>query len=175
MSYGKLFIFIEGYDDLLFFERIIKPLLHRRYKKVLLIQHARMKYKNKHKFIDSIKEIHADYLYIIDIDYFPCISARKKDIYEHLKNIDLSKVIIVVKEIESWYLAGVGKKRSEKLELPWLPNTDFITKEFFNDIIPNSLGSRHNFMNELLKKFDIFVAMQKNNSFAYFMRKNNLL
>lgn len=175
MSYGKLFIFIEGYDDLLFFERIIKPLLLRKYRKISLIQHARLKFKNKYKFIDSIKELRADYFYVVDIDYFPCISARKKDVFDHLRNIDLSKIIVVVKEIESWYLAGIGKKRAEKINIPLLSNTDFVTKEYFNDIIPNSFGSRHNFMNELLKKFDIFIALQRNKSFAYFIKKNNLV
>jgi hypothetical protein len=175
LRYKKIFIFVEGYDDLLFFEKIIKPLLSPNYKKIFLIQHARMKFKNKYKFINSIKEMNADYLYVVDIDYFPCVQARKQDILRHLENVEPKNIIVVIKEIESWYLAGIGKKRTTKLKIPLLENTNFVTKEYFNAIIPNSFNSRHNFMNELLKKYDILVAAQKNESFAYFLKKNNIL
>jgi len=38
--------------------------------------------------------------------YRNCVSAKKQEAQNKLKNIEDDKIIVVRKEIESWYLAG---------------------------------------------------------------------
>ncbi|OGF67175.1 MAG: hypothetical protein A2Y62_07125 [Candidatus Fischerbacteria bacterium RBG_13_37_8] len=168
MRRRKLYIFVEGHDDVWFFERIVKPHLVHYYRRVFIIQHARLSTKKKYNYIRSMHEMRADYLFVVDIDYFPCVRAKKEDIVGYLRIIDSRAIVVVIKEIESWYLAGIGNHRSRKLQLPVLESTDDITKEDFNALIPPKFRSRRDFMNELLKHYDITIAIQKNKSFAYF-------
>ena len=85
--------------------------------------------------------------------------------------IDKNNLIIVVKEIEGWYLAGLDDESCEELGLRPFRSTDDITKEHFNNLIPNKFDSRIDFMIEILKRFSFETAKQKNKSFSYFMLK----
>jgi len=80
----------------------------------------------------------------------------------------------VVKEIESWYLAGLDDDASSFLGLPAFSATDTVTKEDFNELIPEKFDSRIDFMMEMLKYFLPGVAVGKNRSFAYFIHKHHL-
>ena len=86
-------------------------------------------------------------------------------------NIDKSKIIVVIKEIESWYLAGLDNKVCRQLKINNFADTDNVTKEKFNALIPKKFTSRIDFMSEILKYFSIEIAKQKNNSFQYFVEK----
>lgn len=113
----------------------------------------------------------ADYLYVIDINNSPCVTAKKDEILSKLRNIDKEKIIVVIKEIESWYLAGIDDIKAKKLKIRNLNSTNDITKEKFNSLIPKRFNSRIDFMLEILKDFSIETAKQKNKSFKYFINK----
>ena len=81
------------------------------------------------------------------------------------------KIIVVVKEIESWYLAGLDNKVCKQLKIKNFPNTEKVTKEEFNSLIPKKFTSRIDFMLEILKNFSIEIAKKKNTSFRYFVEK----
>ena len=96
------------------------------------------------------------------------MSADKK--LSFLQN-GVAQIAIVVKEIESWYLAGLDNKQSKNLKIPILNSTDDITKEKFNQLIPKKFDSKLDFMTESLKCFSIETAKLKNKSFKYFIEK----
>jgi len=84
-----------------------------------------------------------------------------------LKNIDGDKILVVIREIESWYMAGLDTKPSKNLGIKKIPKTtEDITKEQFYSLIPQKF-SRIDFMREVLKNFSIQTAKQKNKSLKY--------
>jgi len=163
----RLFIWVEGQDDERFFNRIIKPMLEKKYDLVEVISYATQKNKKTDNFLKSIKAMNAGYIYVTDIDYSPCITVKKKGIENKLKKIDEAMIAVVIKEIESWYLAGLDDTNSKKLKIHTLDTTDDITKEQFNSLIPEKFDSRIDFMSEILKYFSIGTAKRKNKSFGF--------
>jgi len=90
--------------------------------------------------------------------------------YTSLKDAP-ERMAVVIKEIESWYLAGLGDKAGERMGVTSFQTTDNVTKERFDSIMPSRFDSRIDFMCEMLKNFDFETAVQKNRSFAYFAAK----
>jgi len=170
-AYKLLFIFVEGDDDERFFNKILYPKLQEKYDIVKIIKYATMKKEKVDNFIKSINAMGADYIYLTDINSSPCITAKKEEIQKKHPNIDKDKIIVVIKEIESWYLAGLDNKVCRQLKIKNFANTNNVTKEDFNSLIPKKFTSRIDFMSEILKNFSIEIAKQKNKSFRCFVEK----
>lgn len=169
-----MYIWVEGDDDERLFEEIIKPRLQKKYNSVKVVCYAKTNKKKVRSFLNSIRARNNEYIYIADINRAPCITFKKQKIQNKLRNIDEDRIAVVVKEIEGWYLAGLGKTESKKLRIRAPSTTDNITKEQFNGLIPNKFrSSRIDFMREILKYFSTEVAKQKNKSFKYFIEKHN--
>ena len=170
MEYERLFIWVEGEDDLRFFNRIIKPAFEGKYNLVEVRAYAALKREKVSNYLRSIKAMDAAYIFVTDMNQAPCITARKEEIEGKFRNADKDKVIVVMKEIESWYLAGLDEVSSKKCRILPCNTTDNITKEQFNNLIPKNFeSSRIDFMQEILKYFKVEVAKQKNESFRYFL------
>ena len=99
---------------------------------------------------------------------------KKQVLYSHFSHIDGGSIIVVIKEIESWYYAGLTPESVLDLEVPDLPLTDDLTKEDFNRLIPRKYDSRIDFMFEILKYFSIDSARKKNHSFRFFIERYHL-
>ena len=171
MSYNILYLFVEGTDDERFFESAIKPRLKKNYDYIEVRKYAEKNKKYIFNLIKTIKSMNDSYIYFSDINNAPCITLKKQKILEKYKTIDRNRIVVVIKEIESWYLAGLNDEDSKKLTKKLFKSTDTITKEQFNKYKPKN-ESRINFMIELLKVFSVDIAKQKNNSFSYFMKKH---
>ena len=116
--------------------------------------------------------MNSDYFFLRDLNASPCVTARIESVEIELRErIDRNSLIIVVKEIEGWYLAGLDDGACKELGFRPFSNTDEVTKECFNNLIPKKFDSRIDFMVEILKKFSLETAEQKNKSFGYFMSK----
>jgi hypothetical protein len=172
MAYKRLWVLLEGNDDDRFFEGVIRPIFENTYDSVRPWQYAQKQIKKAKNFLRAIKSMGSDYFFWGDINSLPCVTAKKNRIKRRYgAGIDINNVIIVVKEIESWYLAGLDDKARKKLGIRTFHNTDNITKEEFNNLIPNRFDSRIDIMVEILKRFSVETAKQKNKSFAYFMSR----
>lgn len=173
MSYQQLSIFVEGEDDKRFFDSIIVPQLT--YDWIEVIKYARKTDEWINKYIGTLLKLRRDYLYIIDIDTTPCISKKKEIITTKIKNIDIDKIIVVNKEIESWYFAGLSDLDFKQLgvnDSGKFNTTDNLTKEKFNQSIPDRfLDSRIDFMKEILKYYNLRIVRenQTNQSLNYFI------
>jgi hypothetical protein len=114
----------------------------------------------------------ADYILVVDIDDSPCVTAKKQEAQGNLKNLSQDRVLVVVKEIEGWYLAGLCKDSAKKLGLKEIPeSTNTLTKEDFNRLIPKKFDSRIDFVREILKNFSLEIAQNKNSSLRYCIEK----
>ncbi|HWP30273.1 MAG TPA: hypothetical protein VNK96_00895 [Fimbriimonadales bacterium] len=83
----------------------------------------------------------------------------------------MDKIVVIVKEVESWYLAGLDDDSYKRLGMKCFNVTDDTTKEQFNNVIPRKFNSRVDFMIEILNLFSIEIAKRKNKSFKYFCEK----
>ncbi|KYK33412.1 MAG: hypothetical protein HXS48_25745 [Theionarchaea archaeon] len=132
---GLLFILVEGNDDERFFKRIINPVFQEKYSSVRLWKYSKKKLEKTKRFIKSIKSMNADYIYTADINEAPCITFKKEDVIQK-SGIEEDKIIIVVKEVEGWYLAGLSAENSKRLGISEIKDTNKTTKEDFNRLIP---------------------------------------
>ena len=170
--YRRVDVLLEGRDDRRFFDAVIRPILQKRYDCVRTWEYAGKSIERRISYLRSIQAMNADYLFVSDLDSSPCITERK----EHLVNchkgvIDASRTFIVMREIESWYLAGVDDRVCPKLGVRVLRRTDEVTKEQFGGLMPRRFNSVVEFMTEILRRFRVETAKGRNRSFRYLMDK----
>jgi hypothetical protein len=170
----RLFILVEGEDDVRFFGRIIKPLFIPLYDSIEIMPYASIKRTKVDNFLKSIRLMNNDYIFVADIDTELSVRDKKQVLYSHFSHIDGGSVIVVIKEIESWYFAGLTHESAASLDVPELPSTDNLTKEDFNGLIPRKYDSRIDFMFEILKYFSVAEAGKRNHSFRFFIERHHL-
>jgi len=166
-----LFILLEGDDDERFFENILKPLLQRRYSTIKCWKYSQQKHEKIAHFVKSLNSMKADYIFARDINNAPCITSKRDKITGEFNQIAATKIIVVVKEIESWYLAGLDENTSKKCGIrKKIGIIDNITKEHFNQLIPKTMP-RIEFMQKILENYDVEIAKERCGSFGYFLNK----
>jgi len=171
MPFRQLRILVEGNDDERFFEKI-RPVLEQKYDFVQIWRYQQKPNKQIKNFLRSIREMRSAYLFVADIDRTPCVTAKRNSMKRKYDSmIDCDNLIVVVREIEGWYLAGLDEESCNELRLKPFKDSDGVTKEDFDKLIPNKFDSRIDFMVEVLKRFSVETAKQKNKSFGYFMSK----
>jgi len=172
MQYRRLFVCVEGPDDERFVARIVKPVLEKKYDLVQVVQYAEQKKEKFNNLLRSFRKM-GDYLCLADMNDKPCTTATKQAIQGTFKDIDTDRIVVVIKEIEGWYLAGLDEVGCKQLRIPAHDTTDHIAKEDFDRLIPKRFDSRIDFMSEILKFFSLEIAKQKNRSFGYFLEKHD--
>jgi hypothetical protein len=170
LFFKRLLIFVEGSDDIRFFENIVKPIIVG-YDNIVIRPYAHLSKKARNGLIKGAKENKFDYLYVSDFNDSSCVTQKKENLLSYLTAGEEDKIRIVKKEIESWYLAGLSSEGSQNLGL-WPPaNTEYIDKGQFENLTPNSFESKTDFMIEILKYFSANEGVTKNKSFEYFLNK----
>ncbi len=175
MKLKKLYIFVEGNDDELFFKKIVQPLFLKYYYDVEIFKYAQWKKQKVELFLQSIITLNYDYIFTADIDELATVNDKKRVVKHRFSNVENDKIIIVIKEIESWYLAGISEERTVMMNIRIPETTNTITKEDFNEICHFSYRSRIDFMYELLKYYSLDWAIKRNTSFDYFLNQHKLL
>jgi hypothetical protein len=171
MAPGSLYILLEGNDDERFFRILLRPYLERKYRKVRFWKYAREKRSHTLKFIKSLQKMDVDFIYVRDIDSAPSVRTKKQEIGEwYAHAVPDQVIVIVVMEIESWYLAGPDPDYLSHFGIQIEESTDTLTKEAFNRLIPLRM-SRIEFMNELLKHYSIDSGITHNASFNFFVQR----
>lgn len=169
MALRRLFIFVEGSDDVRFFETIIKPRFEHLFDSVELITFACTKSVKVDRFIRGINAMHHSYIIATDIDMETSVHAKKNIILSRFSEADYLNIMVIIQEIESWYLAGIDDAGSKALGIHAPARTDFVTKEHFIRLIPRFYPSKIAFMIQVLKHFSLSIAVEKNKSFRFFM------
>jgi hypothetical protein len=169
MKESRLFLFVEGNDDERFFSRIVVPLFKGRYASVEIVTYASMKSEKVCRFVRSIIDMGHDFLLFADIDEERTVGEKKGLLKERFCTLSDDRIVIIIKEIESWYLAGLDDKTQKRLGVRSYRTTNHITKEIFNRMIPRSYNSRIAFMIEILTLYSVPDAQERNRSFSYFL------
>lgn len=172
MTYKLLFILLEGNDDERFFDKVFKPLFEKRSRIIKFWKYSQQQQKRTLNLIRSIESMNGDYIYVTDLNDAPCTTAKKEGIKSELgQRMKEDNIIVVIREIEGWYLAGLDESTSKKLGMSKnMVSTDRLTKEEFNQLVPKSI-SRIEFMQKILKNYGVEIAKGKNTSFGYFLNK----
>lgn len=180
MPYQRLTIFVEGDDDSRFFENVIKPMLEGKDISVDIQEWSQKDRASIKKFIRSIKNFEDyswDYIFTSDID---CFGSEEQKIRVLIETFDIEhdKVVIVIKEIEGWYLAGLteGSAREVGLNVPRFReiNPDTVIKEHFVSLMPKNFIAKRSFYSEILKHFDHETAIARNGSYQHFSLRYDL-
>jgi hypothetical protein len=173
MGYRRLFVLVEGNDDERFCSTILQPVFTARYDDVRFWQYSQERNDRIAGFLKSIGGMGADYLYLADADYCPCPSEKKNQLLEQFpRQLSTERIVVVVREIEGWYLAGLEDQRAEALKISARQSTNQLTKEQFNQLIPARFGgSRVDFLIELLKDYSLSLARQRNQSLDYLIKR----
>ena len=169
----SLLILIEGDTDKILFDKVIKPLLKRKYHPVSIRKYSELGKEGTNSIIKTFIKNGDDYIFITDIDKAKCISGKKQEMMREFSNIhDGHKIIVVKKEIESWYIAGLENNECKEFGFDPPSNTDKLGKGVFKEMRAKS-GFKNDkaFMQEILRNFDIETAKQGNTSFKYFVDK----
>jgi hypothetical protein len=169
--YRQMWIFVEGKRDREFADRVLRPLLERQYDHVDTWVYAQEPHDRTVEFLRSLRSMKADYLFLADIDDSPCVTAKKEALATRYHGaIEAANAIVVAREIESWYLAGVDDAACRELAIASPSSTDDMTKEQFIRLVPRRFNdSAVDFMAELLRGFRIDLARGRNRSFCYLM------
>ena len=152
-----------------FFETIIKPRFEHAFDSVELITFACTKSVKVDRFIRGINAMHHSYIIVTDIDFEKSVNDKKITILSRFSEADYRKIMVIIQEIESWYLAGIDDANAKALGIHAPARTDFVTKEHFIKWIPRYYPSKIAFMIEVLKHFSLSVAVEKNKSFRFFI------
>ena len=176
MAYSRIYVFVEGNDDVRFFEWIVRDKLEELFDWVKISPYANQKLEKIDGFVRSIRSMaDATYLYVRDIDNAPCITFRKQQIQSEIPSIEHQNVLLAIREIESWYMAGIGEDQGNVLSIEPVHNTEDLSKEDFDATIPSSQVSRIDFMIEILKHYRLDEAASRNDSLNYLLNKLSTL
>lgn len=174
MSYRALHVFVEGNDDRRFFEAVCSPLVQSD-AEVVIHEWASSPRERTAKLLASLPHIDARpdnevaFLFFADANGCPCPTVRKERLIERFPNLPQDRIIVVVRMIEGWYLAGLDGEACEELGCNELRDTNSVDKSGFEAALgePPTID----LMEHVLEHHDRNVARRKNASFAYFLRR----
>jgi hypothetical protein len=171
MAYKQMFIWVEGADDVRFFDSTFRRAATGHFHSVKIIPYATMKKQKVNAYIKSIRSMNAEYLVIGDRDQ-RTVEEAKADLVRKFTEVELDRVIIVGTEIESWYIAGLTTEFATMHKIMLPANTNEVTKEQFDQLVPRSFSSRVHWMTEILGQFSAHKARTRNTTFDDFSSKH---
>jgi hypothetical protein len=169
----KLVIWVEGNNDEAFFRRCLTQEIEAAYEPPVRFEQYAQKTPNLvNALFDSLKKSGYYQLVFGDIDLCQCPTQMKEALRKgKFKTADATQIFVVIKEIESWYLAGLDDVGCKTLGLAPVGDTDNLSKEQFDALQPARFDSRVDFLIEITKLFSVERAENKNKSFRYFAGK----
>jgi len=167
----RLVVWVEGKQDRRFFDAVAKPRLSMIYDNLLIKEYREQQRHSINSTLRSMSHQGFDRLFVADLNAVPCITGRKNKLKEHFPELQDAEIIVVSREIESWYLAGLTTEAASTLKVKCPASTDQFTKEDCDRIRPSRFDAQLDFLVELLQNFDLETACGRNKSFAYFYRK----
>jgi len=69
MAYRACYVFVEGFHDSLFFERIIKPLVETRYDHLLIVRYAHLDSVKRKNYLHSVLQSGAEHYQAFRLRY----------------------------------------------------------------------------------------------------------
>jgi peptidyl-tRNA hydrolase len=169
MKRNEIIFFVEGNDDILFINNIVKKYIEKKNRKVLA---KPIRYKNQtaaatNKFLKTYSQKEIDYIFLHDQDSDTfCFESLKNKLKSIFSDINQRNIIIVKKEIESWLISGISKSR-DKMSCIGNKDLNRISKRDFQ-IIKDTHFRQKDIHAYIYSHFDLDTARQ-NDSFRYFL------
>lgn len=162
------FLFVEGYYDEVFVKKISEKLQIKC--EIKIVKYAMTQDAKVSSYLQSIISQKIQFLFIADrdIDHYKTTVDREKELYRRYPCLNSSNHILVIPEIEGWYIAGLNQKSVKKLKLKNLPLPDECTKEKFIATLPSQQDGTP-IRNDMLKLYDIHFAETRSSSFRKFV------
>ncbi|MDW8120810.1 MAG: hypothetical protein RMK62_00670 [Armatimonadota bacterium] len=168
----RLFIFVEGAADERFFRTVVVPLLQEKGYGCTIVRYAEAERTHINRLLKSITEAGGDYIFVADINASPCVTAKKDLLCKRYPMLSRDRTVIVIREIESWYVAGPDPRSRRRFGIQKEEATDHLTKDQVEKSVPlRYRGSKAYLHYEMLKRFDVSLVKKNNASFQYFLRK----
>ncbi|MEO0042744.1 MAG: hypothetical protein RL329_2192 [Bacteroidota bacterium] len=179
----KLYLFIEGEWDNVFFKIFLDDYLCNQYgfEEITYIEFSQTLHSREalRKLVGQEK---VNFLLCPDLDARydkQKMIAKIKKLAEEEFNINFddvkNKSFVIVQEIESWYLAGFKKSFCDKQQITFYPNTEDANKGTFLKIAKQlkktPLRLRFELTQTHRSHFSIDEAKQRNKSFRKFLEK----
>ena len=167
-----IYLLVEGASDRRFMDKIIKPLLVPSYYDSPCFEYKQVEKIELNNFIDYIKGQSIDYYVFADYDDSSSLDDIINETYDYFEHkISKEKIIIIKKEIESWYLAGLDDHSCKhiRMKVSTMGNTENMSKEDFYDLKPEDCDSMINFYMNILIRYDLKIGISKNTTLKYFI------
>lgn len=170
----KLIVFVEGDDDQMFFENIIKPYLSKEISDVEYFQYAEKSTEGIKARLRALKDSpeNIDYLFLSDKDQAEDIEEKLGRLTEKFEPLENSKTHVAVIEIESWYFAGLTPAQCDEFGIPYFEDTSNKNKRDFMSELSEGLYRNNNFMESFLINITVNYSLDEakdcNDSFKKF-------
>lgn len=170
MINGYVFL-VEGVHDERFIEGVIEPELN---KSVTTQDYSREPDPEVDNLVKTFDNMYQDLNLLRDYDFRD--KSRIKDrmdfLWKKFPSLRYNNVVIVDRQIEGWYLAGLNQASANSIGITVPNNTEHIGKDEFNQKLKESdYSSRVNFQQEILNRYSIPNAKSKNESFRLLAEK----
>lgn len=169
--YKPFFLFVEGVDDERFVSKIFQPaIIGNGFTHVYIIKYSTQRTVKINKQLQDIssklRKHGAEYIFFGDKDErFTSVSDVKKELMTSYSALTEDRIGVVVKEIESWYLAGVKGQLADLMKINRCADTQTKGKEFFNETALAIEYDKNYAQMLCLADYDIKQAALKNKSF----------
>ncbi|MHB8361442.1 MAG: hypothetical protein ACYDAO_05860 [Thermoplasmataceae archaeon] len=142
---------------------------------IKVVKYAQKNSENIDSYFKSLKSTNNNFQKFflfadLDCERFQCISSRKDGLRDKFMYIRDNDIIIVKREIESWYISGLSKEDCKTLKIKYPANPELISKEKFKAMLPKGISDSE-FRKLIMEKFSIELARIRSPSFNYFISK----
>jgi len=163
----KLALWVEGDRDRRFCDGVLKPVFGISYGLVLVREYRQLPRPVVNKLLRSMSCEGFDHLFFADQDTAPCVSSRKSKVKQGYPDLTDDRIVVVSREIESWFLAGIQPSHAKRFAIPILGRTDDLSKADFDEYRKRKFDSDIDSMAEIVKVYSIAEALQRNRTFEY--------
>jgi hypothetical protein len=172
----QLTLFLEGDRDNILFTRRIKNFFEDKGFDVEITEYREDTKKFVNAYIETLNQFPESktYIFIADLDRCSNDEEKKLEVLKTYSSADISKIFVICKMIEGWYLGGLDKESAESIPLNISfydrlnPNT--VKKNQFLKLRPNGMKKR-SFYLLIANYFSISSAKKRNISYNNFHSK----
>lgn len=173
-QWRQIRLFVEGFEDKLFVERILVPRLQQYYLHIQLHEYSQTPQETLLKHFQSLTRIpNTVFFVLIDFDRGPCLQGRRHSFAQKFSpHLPPTQVLIVHPTIEAWYCAGVPHVNRFGAKIP--TSLSSIDKNRFKRIfgeLTDNPQTRKTLLADILDEYDWQLALQRSVSLRYCAQK----
>jgi hypothetical protein len=172
MAASKYFVIcVEGDDDERFVKSVLQPRIAGTTDPLLCFKYAEERIEKVNLFLETVAALGWSYILLCDLDDCPDRDIRCEQVRATFRPLEHEQIVVVEREIESWYLSGLNDIDASELDVQPIRRTDRIGKTALERAAHGCGRPLVDFKVELLRRFDVQTARLRNTSFDEFIEK----